>query len=91
MKLFKTLISVIVASMAFVSCQETDNTFDPYENWQARNADWWEAIVRDSVHAAIDQAKAQWGEQWQEHCHPVTPGPRRLPGSRRPEPSSDMP
>ncbi len=68
MKLFKTLISVIVASMAFVSCQETDNTFDPYENWQARNADWWEAIVRDSVHAAIDQAKAQWGEQWQEHC-----------------------
>ena len=68
MKLCKILIFAFAACVAFVSCEETNNTYDPYENWQERNAAWWECIVRDSVHAAIDKAKAQWGEHWQEHC-----------------------
>ena len=67
MKFCKTLILAFAACVTFVSCEETDNTYDPYENWQARNAEWWESIVSDS-RTAINEAKAQWGEQWEEHC-----------------------
>lgn len=68
MKLCKTLIFAIVAGAVVVSCDESDDTFDPFYDWQARNAVWWEGIVNDSVHAAMDESKAQWGDEWEDHC-----------------------
>lgn len=68
MRLYKILTFAIVVGAILVSCNESDNTFDPYDDWQARNAVWWEGIVNDSVHAAIDEAKALWGDRWEDHC-----------------------
>ena len=52
--------------MGMASCSETDDTWDPYTNWQARNAAWYEQ-VSDSARTAIAQAKAQYGEEWEAH------------------------
>lgn len=53
--------------LCLASCSETNNVHDPYEDWQSRNAKWFEdtALVASQ---AIAQAKAQYGNNWEEHC-----------------------
>lgn len=54
--------------LGFTSCGETDDTSDAeYVNWQARNSQYFTDIM-NTAKAAIAQAKAQYGDQWQEHC-----------------------
>ena len=52
----------------FSACSEEDATWDPYYNWEARNARWFEQIA-DSARTAIAQAKRQYGDRWEDHCH----------------------
>ena len=54
-------------SLAFVSCKEKDNEWDPYYNWQTRNAKWFEQVA-DSARKAISTAKSQYGKDWEAHC-----------------------
>lgn len=67
---FKSILLSIVTITSIVticSCSESDDTLDPYHNWPARNAEWY-AQITDSARTAIAQAKAQYGDAWEEHC-----------------------
>lgn len=61
------LLLLALVGMAFTSCTEKEETWDPYYNWQARNAQWF-ADVTDSARTAIAQAKAQYGDAWEDYC-----------------------
>ncbi|MBO4841568.1 MAG: FKBP-type peptidyl-prolyl cis-trans isomerase [Bacteroidaceae bacterium] len=65
--LFKLAALVLLASLCFVSCSEKSNEWDPYYSWESRNALWF-AEVADSARTAIAEAKAQYGNEWEEHC-----------------------
>ncbi len=49
------------------SCDEVVNEYDPYEDWQARNAVWFEDTVA-VARQAIAEAKQTYGDRWEEHC-----------------------
>ncbi len=49
------------------SCEESDNTWDPYYNWKTRNAEWYERVA-DTARTAIAQARHLYGEEWEKHC-----------------------
>ena len=51
----------------FTSCSSETEDYDPYYNWQARNAIWYSEIA-DSARTAIAQARSQYGDAWEEHC-----------------------
>ena len=63
----KCLYILFSLILCLASCNETNNIYDPYEDWQSRNAKWFEdtAMVASQ---AIAKAKAQYGENWEEHC-----------------------
>jgi FKBP-type peptidyl-prolyl cis-trans isomerase FklB len=41
--------------------------YDPYEDWKARNAAWFEDTVQVARQAIAD-AKTTYGEEWENHC-----------------------
>ncbi len=49
------------------SCDESNDVYDPYEDWQARNAVWFEDTVQ-KARVAIAQAKAIHGDNWEANC-----------------------
>lgn len=57
----------MVCAFSLASCSESDNVWDPYANWKARNEAWYVQIT-DSARTAISQAKRQYGDAWEEHC-----------------------
>ena len=63
----KYLYILLAAVLGLASCSETDNTYNPYENWQSRNAKWYEDTVQ-VARQAIAQAQAEYGEEWEDHC-----------------------
>lgn len=58
-------LSTILLGLA--ACSSEESIWDPYSNWQSRNDAWFEQ-VSDSARTAIAKAKAQYGDQWEEHC-----------------------
>lgn len=69
-KLF-SILALMVAIFTMASCQESDDTFDPYHNWESRNARWFEQAAdtaRTEIAKAKAQAKATYGsdEKWEE-------------------------
>lgn len=62
-----SLVCLVALALLGASCSEEDSTWDPYKNWKARNAEWYLQIT-DSARTAIAQAKAQWGDDWENHC-----------------------
>ena len=54
----KYLYILLAAVLGLASCSETDNTYNPYENWQSRNAKWYEDTVQ-VARQAIAQAQAE--------------------------------
>lgn len=52
---------------AAVSCSSDDADYDPYYNWEQRNAAWYEQIA-DSARTAIADARRQHGDEWEQHC-----------------------
>lgn len=70
MKRIFCIAQLLCCILWLTSCvKENDGSWDPYYNWQARNAAWYEQIA-DSARSAIAQAKAQYpnGEDWKAHC-----------------------
>lgn len=64
----KYIYILFVSVLCLASCDEATNEYDPYENWQARNATWFEDTVQ-LARQAIAKAKADYGEdEWQDHC-----------------------
>ena len=63
----KYFLILCTALVCLVSCNETSNEYNPYEDWQSRNAAWFEDTVQ-VARAAISQAKAEYGDNWEEHC-----------------------
>lgn len=62
------VLSGFVLSLLFLaSCQENDEVWDPYNNWQSRNNAWY-VQVSDSALSAIAKAKAQYGDAWEQNC-----------------------
>ncbi len=61
------LLALCATLAAVCSCSETDDTWDPYYDWQSRNAQWFMEIT-DSARTAIANAQAQYGEDWEDHC-----------------------
>ncbi len=49
------------------SCEESTDVYDPYEDWQARNAAWFEDTVQ-VARQAIAQAKETYGDNWEANC-----------------------
>ncbi len=52
---------------ALISCSENEE-FDPYDNWEARNTTWFKQVA-DTARTAINAARAQYGDNWEEHCN----------------------
>ena len=51
----------------FVSCTEDEQEYDPYYDWQVRNETWFRQIA-DSARTAIAEARAQYGDEWENYC-----------------------
>lgn len=64
---FLLLLSLVGTLVMTTSCSEEDGVWDPYYNWQSRNAHWY-AQVADTARTAIAEAKAQYGDAWEQHC-----------------------
>ncbi len=60
-------LALLATGFAFVACDENEEEYDPYTNWQSRNTAWYQSIT-DSASTAIAQAKAQYGDNWEQHC-----------------------
>lgn len=68
MKFSKLFIALAaLCTLCLASCKEENDDWDPYYDWQARNEAWFQ-LVADSARTAIAQARAQYGDQWEEHC-----------------------
>ena len=57
----------IVSLGTICSCSEDEQEYDPYTNWQVRNTEWFRSVA-DSARTAIAQAKAQYGDKWEDYC-----------------------
>lgn len=63
----RCLVALVAGMVLMASCSEDDGIYDPYDNWQVRNAEWYRQIV-DSARTSIAQAKALYPEgEWQKH------------------------
>lgn len=65
--LWLSAVAFVAVACLLTSCEETDDEWNPYYNWQARNIQWY-ASVADSARTAIASAKAQYGDAWEQHC-----------------------
>ena len=65
----KLKIFLLLPLLVLASCKDSDSSYDPYHDWESRNAQWF-AEVYDAAQAAISAAKAQYpnGNDWEEHC-----------------------
>ena len=63
----KYLYIIFAVACCLASCSETNEIYDPYDNWAARNAAWFEDTVK-VARQAIAQAKETYGDQWVSHC-----------------------
>lgn len=64
----KQILFLLLAVVGlFSACSEKENVSTEYANWQARNQVAFIDTLR-TANAAIAQAKAQWGDDWQAHC-----------------------
>lgn len=64
----KYLYLLLASVICLASCNEVNSEYDPYDNWEARNAAWFEDTVQ-VARKAIAEAKSEYGEEdWQDHC-----------------------
>ncbi len=68
LRAFVFVVAVLLGTACLLtSCEETSDEWNPYYNWQTRNVQWF-TTVADSARTAITQAKAQYGDDWEQHC-----------------------
>ena len=58
-------VFILLLSFLFTACTE-DEEYDPYYNWQVRNEAWFRSVA-DSARTSIAQARAKYGDQWEQH------------------------
>lgn len=61
------MVALMGAACLLTSCKETTDEWNPYTNWQARNTAWFISVA-DSARSAISEAKARYGDEWEQHC-----------------------
>lgn len=66
-KIYWRFALLVFAVVAMASCSEEDDVYDRYANWPSRNVQYYQTVA-DSARQAIAEAKAQWGDDWEEHC-----------------------
>ena len=66
MKFLKFLSLAFVFLGVFVACENTEDEAE-YDNWQARNVQAYADTLK-FAQDAIEVAKAQYGDTWEEHC-----------------------
>ena len=62
-----TLFILSLFTCFLASCKSETEDFQPYSDWQSRNAAWYEQIA-DSARQAIRTARSQYGSAWEDHC-----------------------
>lgn len=63
----KKVLLLIVPLVLLASCKDSEAESNVRQNWQERNVQWF-AEVYDAARAEIETAKAQYGNDWEEHC-----------------------
>lgn len=59
---------LLLPLLLLASCKDSEEASDKHYNWKERNARWF-AEVYDAAQAEIASAKAQYGNEWGEHCN----------------------
>ena len=59
---------LLLPLLLLASCKDSEEASDKHYNWKERNAQWF-AEVYDAAQAEIAFAKAQYGNEWGEHCN----------------------
>ena len=59
---------LLLPLLLLASCKDSEEASDKHYNWKERNAQWF-AEVYDAAQAEIASAKAQYGNEWGEHCN----------------------
>lgn len=67
-RILPALLLLLGCLTGFTACEETEDYDPEYADWQARNAAYFAAQM-DEARTAIAQAKAAYGESWEEHCN----------------------
>lgn len=67
-KIFLYLAVAVCALGVLGSCKEDDDTYDPYANWAARNAEYFVQIAAEA-RDSIARAKSLYGGQWEAYCN----------------------
>lgn len=63
----KKVLLLIVPLLLLASCKDSEAESNVRQNWQERNVQWF-AEIYDAARAEIETAKAQYGNDWEEHC-----------------------
>lgn len=64
----RPFLLLLAAVFTLTACEENANEDDPeYDNWQTRNETYFEQKMSEAK-AAIQTAKAQYGDDWESHC-----------------------
>lgn len=66
-KSFWLLWLLLPLTVQLASCNDDDDVDIVYTSWQLQNAQWF-LTVADSARTAIAAARAQWGDDWEQHC-----------------------
>lgn len=67
LKVLANIFWSLLVACTIVSCDESNDSWNPYHDWEARNARWFEEVA-DSARQAIAVAKAKYGQEWEDHC-----------------------
>ena len=59
-------VLLLFSLLLLFSCSENEE-YDPYSDWEARNTTWFYQVA-DTARTAINAARAQYGDSWEEHC-----------------------
>lgn len=66
-KYLQPFLLLLLAAYTFSACEENIEQTEEFPNWKATNAASFQQTL-DTAHKAIAQAKAAYGEDWEEHC-----------------------
>lgn len=68
MKRHLFILAVVGCIAALVACNNDTEEYNPYYDWESRNAAWYE-VIADSARTAIAQARRQHGDNWEQYCN----------------------
>lgn len=60
-------IFLFLLILVAAACSDEEEDYDPYYSWGSRNAQWFQSAT-DSARKDIAEAKALYGDEWQQHA-----------------------